>query len=114
MKFKNSSIYVQRKIDIIFRLYRIFACVYVDDVIVFNYTLKKHLKHLHIIFALFESFDIILSSKNFFLDYFIVTLLDQKINALKLITAIDKLKIILKLNFSYTLKDLKSYLNFID
>ena len=114
MKFKNLSIYVQRKIDIIFRAYRAFVKTYVDNVVVFNHTLKKHFNHLHIIFVLFESFDITLSSKKFFLDYSTVTLFDQKINAFELTTAKNKFKIIFELNFLYILKNLKGYLNFID
>ena len=114
MRFKNSSTYVQRKIDIILRAYRVFVRAYVDDVIVFSHILKEHLKHLHTIFALFDFFDIIFSSKKFFFEYSIVALLDQKIDAFDLTTTVDKLKVILKLNFSYTLKNLKSYLNFID
>ena len=114
MSFKNSSFYVQRKIDVIFRAYRVFARVYVDDIVVFNHTLKKHLAHLHTIFQLFDFYDINLSSKKFFLDYLIVVLLKQKINVFDFITIIDKLKTIVKLNFSYILKNLKIYLDLID
>ena len=63
MKFKNSSTYVQRKINVIFRVYWVFARVYVNDVMIFNRILKKHIAHLHIIFELFDSFNITLSSK---------------------------------------------------
>ena len=76
IKFKNLSIYVQRKIDIIFRTYRAFVRVYIDDVVVFNRILKKHLKHLHIIFALFESFNITFLFKKSFFDYFTIALFD--------------------------------------
>ena len=114
MKFKNSSTYVQRKIDIIFRAYRVFVKAYIDDVVIFSYTLKKHLDYLHIIFALFELFDITLLSKKNFFDYFIVALFDQKINAFELTTTKNKLKVIFELNFFYILKNLKSYLNLIN
>ena len=67
IKFKNSLAYIQRKINTILRVYRIFARVYVNNVIIFSRILKKHLTHLHTIFALFESFDITLLFKNFFL-----------------------------------------------
>ena len=40
--------------------------------------------------------------------------MSQKINAFDLTIAIDKLKIIVKLNFFYTLKNLKIYLRLID
>ena len=42
MNFRNSSIYVQRKIDQLLRKYRVFAKIYVNDVIIFNKILKKH------------------------------------------------------------------------
>ena len=48
------------------RIYKVFARVYVNDVMIFNHTLKKHIVHLHAIFELFDFFDITLSSKIFF------------------------------------------------
>ena len=114
MKFKNSSTYVQRKIDVILRMYRKFAKIYVDDIVIFNRILKKHIAHLHVVFQLLNFYDINFSLKKSFLDYFIVTLLNQKIDAFDFTTTIDKLKTIFKLNFSYTLKKLKTYLKFID
>ena len=114
MKFKNSSTYVQRKIDVIFRVYREFARTYVDDIVIFSCTLKEHIAHLHVIFQLLNSYDINLSLKKLFFDYSIVALLKQKINAFDFITVVDKLKIISKLNFFYILKELKTYLSFID
>ena len=50
IKFKNFSIYVQRKINTILRVYRVFVKTYVDNIIIFNKTLKKHLTHLREIF----------------------------------------------------------------
>ena len=68
--------------------------------------------HLHSMFQRFNFYDINLFFKKFFFDYFTIALLNQKIDVFDLIIAIDKLKIIIKLNFSYTLKNLKIYLNF--
>ena len=114
MSFKNSSIYVQRKINVMLRIYKVFARVYVNDVMIFSHTLKKHIVHLHAIFELFDFFDITLSSKKSFFDYFTIALLNQKIDVFDLTTTIDKLKIIMKLNFFYTLKNLKDYFDLID
>ena len=50
MKFKNFLVYVQRKIDTILRVYRVFVRIYVDDIIIFSKTLKKHLIHLREVF----------------------------------------------------------------
>ena len=114
MKFKNSSVYVQRKIDAILRIYRVFAKTYVDDIVVFSRILKKHLDHLRQIFQLLNSYDIRLLFKKSFLNYSIVVLLNQKINAFELIIATNKLIVIFNLKFLYTLKNLKNYLNLID
>ena len=111
MKFKNSFSYVQRRIDAILRNLRDFARVYVDDIVVFFNTLEKHMTHLHSMFQRLNFYDINLFFKKFFFDYSTIALLDQKIDVFDLIIAIDKLKIIVKLNFSYTLKNLKIYLN---
>ena len=61
-----------------------------------------------------NSFDISLSPKKSFLNYSTIALLNQKINVFDLTIAIEKLKAIIKLNFLYTLKNLKIYLNLID
>ena len=50
INFRNSSIYVQRKINQLLRKYRVFARVYVNDVVIFNKILKKHIQHLTMIF----------------------------------------------------------------
>ena len=112
MRFKNSSSYVQRRIDAILRDFRDFARVYVNDIVVFFNILEKHITHLHSMFQRLNFYDISLFFKKFFLDYSTIALLDQKVDVFDLIIAIDKLKIIIKLNFSYTLKNLKIYLSF--
>ena len=67
--------------------------------------------HLHSMFQRLNFYDISLSPKKFFLDYSTIALLDQKVDAFDLTTAADKLKTIVKLNFPYTLKNLKIYLD---
>ena len=116
IKFKKTSIYVQRKIDQLLWIYDLlkFIRVYVDNVIIFNKTLKKYLKHLIIVFALFFRLRIILKLFKAYIDYFSITLLKQYIIALKLITISKKLKTIFKLRFSHILKKLKHSLNLID
>ena len=114
MKFKNNSIYVQRKIDEILRIYHVFAKTYVDDIVVFNRILKKHINYLRQIFQLLNSYDIRFSSKKLFLNYSIVVLFDQKIDVFDFIIVVDKLTTIVNLKFLYTLKNLKKYLNLID
>ena len=111
MNFKNFSSYVQKKIDAIFRNFRDFVRIYVDDIVVFFNTLEKHMTHLHSMFQRLNFYDINLSFKKFFLNYFTIALLKQKVDVFDLIIATDKLETIVKLNFSYILKNLKIYLN---
>ena len=111
MSFRNNLAYVQRQIDVVLRQYRVFARVYVDDIVVFNKTLKKHLKYLTKIFELFRQLNIVLKFFKTFLNYFIVVLLEQKIDNFDFITTKKKLKIIFKLQFLITLKQLKIYLS---
>ena len=60
MSFKNSSLYIQRKIDSILREFREFCRVYIDDIVVFSRTLKEHLCYLHKIFMLLNKYNIFL------------------------------------------------------
>ena len=66
------------------------------------------------IFAFFKRMNIALKISKIFLDYSIISLLSQRIDSLKMIIAIDKLKAIFNLVFSQTLKQLKIYLDKIE
>ena len=99
MKYRNSSIYVQRQIDIILRKYCHFVRVYVNDIVIFFNTLKKYLEHLTFIFALFKKYNIVIKTFKICLDYFIIALLNQRVNNFDLFIVENKLKIILDLNF---------------
>ena len=114
MSYRNLSIYVQRQIDFILRKFRHFVKIYVNDIVVFFNSLKKHLKHFKQIFVLFKRMNIAFKSIKFFLKYFTIFLLNQRVNNLNLIIAIDKLKIIFNFAFSQIFKQLKIYLSKID
>ena len=114
IKFKNNSVYVQRKINTIFRIYKTFVRIYVDNIVIFNKTFKKHLSHLYQIFQLLNSYKIRLLSKKLYLNYSIIVLLNQKIDAFNLIIVVDKLIAIVKFQFFFILKNLKIYFDFID
>ena len=114
MKFRNNSIYVQKKIDNIFRAYRAFVRVYVNDIVMFNHSLKKHLRHFNQIFSLFVKLNITLKFFKTYLRYSIISLLKQKIDRFDLSIAQKKLIVILKLCFSRILKDLEIYLDMIE
>jgi hypothetical protein len=113
IRHRNTDAYVQRKMNNILRDY-FWVKTYIDDVIVFSQTLYEHFDHLSQLFALFEKLNITLKAKKTYLEYLSISLLKQKIDSLRLITAENKLKTIVKLSFLKTLKDLKKYLDAID
>jgi hypothetical protein len=113
MRHRNTNAYVQREINNILWEYS-WIKTYIDDVIVFSKSLKKHFDHLSQLFALFQELNITLKAKKTYLEYFNISLLKQKIDSLDLITVENKLKTIVKLSFSKTLKDLERYLEIID
>ncbi len=113
MSHRNITTYVQREMNNLLREY-VFAQAYIDDVVVFSKSLKDHLEHLDKIFALFQKMNITLKATKTYLEYFTIALLDQKVDSLELFTIENKLKIIAKMFFSKTLKNLKIYLNATD
>ena len=100
INYRNSLIYVQRQINFILKNYRHFVKIYVDDIVVFFNSLKKHLRHFNQIFILFKRMNIALKFIKTFLKYFTISLLNQRVNSLNLIIVTNKLKIILNLIFS--------------
>ena len=110
MGFRNSPVYVQRMIDRILRPFRKFCRAYVDDIVIFSSSLDEHLKHLKLVFGALERMNIHLSPKKSFLGYPSVHLLGQKVDALGLATAEDKLAAITSLAFPQTLSQLEKYL----
>ena len=110
MRYRNFQTYVQKQIDRLFYEYRHFAKTYVDDVIVFFQSLKEHLRHLNQVFSLFAKMNVVLKSFKIYFEYLSVSLLDQKVDSLDLSIAEEKLKAILNISFSQSLKHLESYL----
>ena len=112
MNYKNSSIYVQRQIDRFFRFYRAFAKTYVNDIVIHFNILQKHFTHLTKIFNMLRANNISIKFEKIFIDYFIVHLLDQKVDSLELITIEKKFKVISRLFFSITFQLFETYLEF--
>ena len=54
-----------------------FIKAFVNNVVIFSKTLKDHLKHLRMVFSLFNQYRLILNEKKSFLGYSIITLLGQ-------------------------------------
>jgi hypothetical protein len=68
MRHKNIDAYVPREMNNILREYS-WVKTYINDVIVFNKTLKEHLNHLTQLFALFQHLHITLKAKKTYLKY---------------------------------------------
>ena len=113
IKWKDFFVYVQKKMNEIFKNYS-YARAYIDDVIVFNSSFEKHLQHFNNIFAFFQQWNITFKISKTYFEYFSIFLLNQKIDSFDLITTKKKLKIIAELFFSIFLKALKKYIEMIE
>jgi hypothetical protein len=87
-----------------------FVRVYIDDIICRSKMFEKYLKHLRILFRIFQRKEIIINFLKTFLEYFSVILLERRINVLDLIIAKKKLNAITLLKFLENLTALKRYL----
>ena len=85
INYIENFVYVQRQIDDILKKYCAFVRVYVNNIVIFNKTLIEHFNHLRRMFQLLKKMNIVFKSNKIYFDYFIVVLLKQKINNLKLI-----------------------------
>jgi len=83
----------------------------VNNIVIFFKILEKYLYYLYTIFYLLDFKKITLFFKKFFLDYFSVILLKQKINIFDFIAFANKIAIIKSLDFFYKLSNLKLYLD---
>lgn len=101
MGYRNSPAYVQRMIDTILRPYPYgqFCRVYVDDIVIFSSSLEEHIQYLHAIFSTLDTINLHLSPKKSFLAYPSIRLLGEKVDALGMSTAEDKLRAISSLTF---------------
>ena len=59
---KNAHQIFQRMMDNIFGKYS-FVLVYIDDILVFSYTLQEHIKHLEFVFEKLNSHGFMVSKK---------------------------------------------------
>ena len=114
IKYKNNFVYVQRQINRLLQKYRCYARVYVNNIVIFFKTIKKHAIHLRVVFKMFQVNNIFIKFIKSFCDYFSIALFEQKINFFDLLTNIDKFKIIVKIQFSKNFRFLKIYFDFIE
>ena len=109
MKYKNSSVYVQKQIDRILKSFD-FARVYVNDIVVFSKIMNEHFEHLRVVFRILKNNNISINFKKAFFEYSSITLLDQYVTFFELFTDESKLQAISNLKFFSTLSQLKTYL----
>ena len=114
MNYKNSSIYVQRQINRLLRKFRRFARTYVNDIVIYFKTTKKHTQHLRFVFDMLRKNNIFIKFSKIFLNYSFVQLFDQKIDSFELSINEKKLKAIIKFSFSRILRQFEIYLSLID
>lgn len=66
------------------KLFRKFVKIFVDNIIMFFYILSKHFNHLRQIFGFFRKKRVNLLFIKFFIDYFSIVLLNQRIDNLEM------------------------------
>ena len=114
INYKNSSIYVQRQIDRLFRLYRHFVKTHIDNIVIYFKNFNEYKIHFRKIFDMFNINNIFVKSKKTFywlLDNLFVKL---KNKFFKFDYNRKKLKTISRLSYFKNLQILKIYLNFIE
>lgn len=110
ISYKNSFSYVQYQTNRMLHLYKKFVKIYINNIIVYSRTLLKYLIRLQKIFELFRLKYVSLTFIKFFLSYSLIF----RINSFDIIIAKKKIVIIILLRFSINLKNLKTFLKFID
>lgn len=109
MKNKNFVSYVQRQMKTIFRSVKEFAKIFIDDIVIRSKFFDDYMTHVRAILEIFTKYNIFIKSTKVVLNYFDVVLFKQRINALEFIITKKRLKFIIKIKFSTTLKNLKHY-----
>ena len=94
--------------------FQAFAHEYVNDIVVFSHSLEEHLHHFNEVFCLFNSLKISLEPTKSYLRYLSVTFLEQRVDVFDLSINTEKIDVIFSLQFSTTLKVLKTYLDLTD
>ena len=78
MKYRNFQIYVQKQIDKLLYEYKHFVKTYVDDVIMFFQSLKKHFRYLNQIFNFFAKMNVMFKSSKIYFEYFFNVFIKSK------------------------------------
>src|SRR5436189_2384326 len=76
INYQEFSLYAQHMMNMIFRFHKFFIYYYINDIVIFLKILKNHLKHLNIVFNLFNKLKIIFKEIKIHLDYSLIILLN--------------------------------------
>ena len=114
MGCKNSSSFVQKKMDSLVCELRTFRHIYVDDIVIVSAMLEDHLCHLHAVFVRFQQLGITLKPTKAFICFPSVSLLGQQVDGMRLSTGQGRIAAIGELKFPATFQDLKHYLGLVD
>ena len=114
MKYKDSSSYVQRQTNVMFKFYKKFIKIYVDDIIIYSRILIEHIIHLIKIFDLFRVKRVNLTFIKFYLKYSSIILLNQRIDSLNMFISTKKIVVIIVFCFSNSLKKIDHFLDLIE
>ena len=78
MSYKNFFIYVQKQINRFLKLHRVYAKIYVNNIVIFSKILKKHEQYFRQIFITLQINNISIKFEKVFLKYSSVQFLNQK------------------------------------
>ena len=88
-----------------------FCRVYIDDIVLFFKTFDDHVEHFRRLFVKLVELRITFNLKKTFLNYFSITLLEQKIDVFDFSTIEKRIIVIKVIKFSKNFKVLKIYLS---
>src|SRR5947208_16526253 len=99
MNYQEFSLYAQCMMNMIFKSHKFFVCCYIDDIVIFLKILKNHLKHLNIVFNLFDELKITFKEVKTHLNYSSIILLNQQVNDFNMIFLIKHIVVLQDLLF---------------
>lgn len=102
MGYRNSPAYIQRRINTILRPCHAFARAYVDDIVIFSRSIDEHVDHLRQVLKTIDHYNISLKPGKVYIGYPSVQLLGQRVDALGLTMAKEKLEATITLEFLKT------------
>ena len=112
MSYKNFFVYVQKQINRFLKLYHVYVKTYINNIMIFSKTLKKHEQYFRQIFIILQINNIIIKLEKIFLNYSSVQFLNKKKIFFDFATTKNKLKTISKFQFSRILRQLKILFEF--